>query len=170
MPTGADRTLAAPTHPDPTLAEPTEPDRTDPDPDPDPDPADFGAGVAALVRTIPAGRVMTYGGVAAALGSRASRQVGRVMAFEGGDLPWWRVVRAGGHPPVRHEARALEMYRTEGTPLVHGPSAWRVDLRRADWSPAPLAHHDPRQVPTATPDAAPAATVGARSPHQESRP
>ncbi|QCR44619.1 DNA-binding protein [Curtobacterium sp. SGAir0471] len=106
---------------------------------------DFGAAVAEVVRLIPAGHVMTYGDVAAALGSRASRAVGKVMAHEGADLPWWRVVRAGGLPPVRHEARALEHYRVEGTPLVErstdssgpsGVSAWRIDMRRARWSPA----------------------------------
>ena len=97
---------------------------------------DFGAAVAEVVRTIPSGHVMTYGDVAAALGSRASRAVGKVMAHEGRTLPWWRVVRAGGLPPVHHEARALEMYRAEGTPLVQGSTVWRVDMRRARWSPA----------------------------------
>ncbi|PYY37599.1 DNA-binding protein [Curtobacterium sp. MCJR17_055] len=101
---------------------------------------DFGAAVAAVVRAIPPGRVMTYGDVAAVLGSRASRAVGKVMAHEGVDLPWWRVVRAGGLPPVRHEARALEHYRAEGTPLrptraVDDDAAWRLDMRRARWSP-----------------------------------
>lgn len=99
------------------------------------DDADFGAAVAELVRLIPAGHVMTYGDVATALGSRASRAVGKVMAHEGADLPWWRVVRAGGLPPVRHEARALEHYRAEGTPLLERSSAWRIDMRRARWSP-----------------------------------
>lgn len=96
---------------------------------------DFGGAVIDLVRAIPPGRVMTYGSVAAALGSRAARQVGKVMAHEGSDVPWWRVVRSGGHPPVRLAARALEMYRAEGTPLVRRAAAWRVDLRRAHWSP-----------------------------------
>ncbi|WP_242089352.1 MGMT family protein [Curtobacterium sp. DN_7.5] len=99
------------------------------------EPVDFGAAVADVVRSIPSGRVMTYGDVAAVLGSRASRAVGKVMAHEGAALPWWRVVRSGGHPPVHHEARALEHYRVEGTPLVHGATAWRLDMRRARWSP-----------------------------------
>ncbi|WJY01382.1 MGMT family protein [Curtobacterium sp. 458] len=104
----------------------------------EPSPAfDFGAAVAEVVRSIPSGRVMTYGDVAAVLGSRASRAVGKVMAHEGADLPWWRVVRSGGHPPVHHEARALEHYRAEGTPLVHGATAWRLDMRLARWSPDP---------------------------------
>ncbi|MGU3411838.1 MGMT family protein [Microbacterium sp. M1A1_1b] len=96
---------------------------------------DFGAAVADVVRSIPSGRVMTYGDVAAVLGSRASRAVGKVMAHEGSDLPWWRVVRSGGMPPVRHEARALEQYRVEGTPLTQGRTTWRLDMRRARWSP-----------------------------------
>lgn len=96
---------------------------------------DFGVAVAEVVRTIPPGRVMTYGDVAAALGSKASRAVGKVMALEGADLPWWRVVRSGGLPPVRHEARALEQYRVEGTPLTWRDTAWRLDMRRARWSP-----------------------------------
>lgn len=101
---------------------------------PTPEP-DFGAAVAEVVRMIPPAHVMTYGDVAAALGSRASRAVGKVMAHEGAGLPWWRVVRAGGHPPLHHEARALEHYRAEGTPLVQGTTAWRLDMRRARWSP-----------------------------------
>lgn len=110
------------------------------------DPADFGAAVADVVRAIPPGRAMTYGDVAAVLGSRASRAVGKVMAHEGADLPWWRVVRSGGLPPVHHEARALEQYRVEGTPLTWGRTAWRLDMRRARWSPeldgpqAPVGH------------------------------
>jgi alkylated DNA nucleotide flippase Atl1 len=109
----------------------------------DDEPVDFGAAVRDLVRTIPVGRVMTYGDVAAALGSRASRRVGQVMAREGGDLPWWRVVRSGGLPPQGHESRALEHYRTEGTPLSSrasasaDTSAWRLDMRRARWAPDP---------------------------------
>lgn len=99
------------------------------------DPADFGAAVADVVRSIPAGRVMTYGDVAAVLGSRASRAVGKVMAHEGSDLPWWRVVRAGGLPPLHHDARALEHYRAEATPLTWGTTAWRLDMRRARWAP-----------------------------------
>lgn len=97
---------------------------------------DFGAAVAEVVRLIPSGHVMTYGDVAAALGSRASRAVGKVMAHEGSDLPWWRVVRSGGLPPVHHEARAHEHYRAEGTPLVQGTTTWRIDMRRARWSPS----------------------------------
>ncbi|GAA0963202.1 hypothetical protein FFA01_09400 [Frigoribacterium faeni] len=100
------------------------------------DPSDFVSQVIAVVESIPAGRVMTYGSVAAALGSRASRGVGQVMAYAGSELPWWRVIRASGHAPRDHEQRALEMYRVEGTPLRWSRAgAFRVDLERASWSP-----------------------------------
>jgi alkylated DNA nucleotide flippase Atl1 len=100
------------------------------------DPDDWFSRVLEVVEAIPEGRVMTYGGVAAALGSRASRGVGKVMAYAGGDVPWWRVVRASGQPALGHEGRALEMYRVEGTPLVVSRGGtWRINLAAASWSP-----------------------------------
>lgn len=101
---------------------------------------DFGGAVLAVVDGIPPGQVMTYGDVAAELGSRGARAVGRVMATEGSSVPWWRVVRADGHPPAGHEAEALEHYRAEGTPLrwrgdARGPLDYRLDLADARWAP-----------------------------------
>ena len=95
--------------------------------------ADFISRVLDVVASIPPGRVMTYGDVAAALGSRAARAVGQVMSHYGSDVPWWRVVRASGHPAVDHEARALEHFRAEGTPLLwsRDGTVFRVDLARA---------------------------------------
>ena len=92
---------------------------------------DFVSRVLDVVASIPAGSVMTYGDVAAAIGSRAARGVGQVMAYYGSDHPWWRVVRASGHPAADHESRALEYYRSEGTPLKWSGDTFRVDLARA---------------------------------------
>ncbi|WP_349357063.1 MGMT family protein [Cryobacterium sp. PH31-L1] len=93
--------------------------------------------VLGVVDSIPPGRVMTYGGVAAQLGSRAARAVGQVMARYGSDVAWWRVIRAGGHPPIGHEAQALAHYHAENTPLVttKTDAAYRVDYAAARWSP-----------------------------------
>lgn len=93
--------------------------------------------VLDIVADIPSGRVMTYGDIAAALGSRGARVVGQVMSAYGSDLPWWRVIRAGGYPPIGHEDRALERYRAEGTPVVHSEKSgrYRVDYQAARWSP-----------------------------------
>jgi alkylated DNA nucleotide flippase Atl1 len=98
---------------------------------------DFTSRVLELVASIPEGQVMSYGGVAAALGSRASRAVGQVMAYAGHDVPWWRVVKSSGHPATDHESRALEYYRAENTPLRWSASGvFRVDLEKARFSPA----------------------------------
>lgn len=99
---------------------------------------DFTEAVLDVVAGIPEGLAMAYGDVAAAIGSRAPRAVGAVMAYYGGDVPWWRVVRASGHPAEGHERRALEHYRAEGTPLRWSAdgSSFRVDLRRARYFPA----------------------------------
>lgn len=97
---------------------------------------DFVSRVLDVVGSIPEGRVMAYGDVAAALGSRAARAVGTVMSHYGGDVPWWRVVRASGHPAIEHEARALQYYRAEGTPLKWSrDGVYRVDLEAARHRP-----------------------------------
>jgi len=82
--------------------------------------------VLEIVDSIPPGSVMTYGDVAAMLGSRGARAVGRVMALEGSGHPWWRVIRAGGLPPTGHEARALPHYEEEGTPLMRSAAGYRI--------------------------------------------
>lgn len=94
---------------------------------------DFVTAVLEVVASIPEGRVMSYGDVAAAIGSRAARGVGQVMAYYGSEVPWWRVVRASGLPPLCHEERALEFYRAEGTPLrwTRDGSGYRVDIAAA---------------------------------------
>jgi alkylated DNA nucleotide flippase Atl1/catechol 2,3-dioxygenase-like lactoylglutathione lyase family enzyme len=94
--------------------------------------------VLEIARSIPAGRVLTYGDIARLVGVGGPRQVGTVLARYGSDAPWWRVLRAGGLPPQGHEDRALEHYLDEGTPLVGPPrQGYRVDLRRGRWRPEP---------------------------------
>lgn len=100
------------------------------------EPFDFAGAVLDVIRSIPAGRVMTYGDVAAVLGSRGARSVGGILALQGADVPWWRVIRAGGHPPQGKEERALVHYREEGTPLRWGGDGrFRIDLREARHEP-----------------------------------
>lgn len=52
----------------------------------------------AIIRAIPAGRVMTYGDVASLAGRpRQARRVGYALsACRDPALPWWRVVNAQG--------------------------------------------------------------------------
>jgi len=94
---------------------------------------EFVEAVLSVVAAIPEGKAMAYGDVAAAIGSRAPRGVGQVMAYYGGEVAWWRVVRASGHPPADHEREALERFRAEGTPLLwsRDGGSFRVDLDAA---------------------------------------
>ena len=98
--------------------------------------ADFGGAVLEVVDAIPEGRVLTYGDIAALLGSRAARAVGTVLARSGGGHPWWRVVRAGGHPPRGLEQDARLHYEAEKTPLTSAPTecGYRVHYAVARWN------------------------------------
>lgn len=96
--------------------------------------------VLSLVERIPAGRVMSYGGIAEALQAGGPRQVGAVMASMGGLVPWWRVAHADGSPPRSHRAEAHRRHVEEGTPLR--PSG-AVDMRRGLWVPELSVPTDP---------------------------
>jgi methylated-DNA-protein-cysteine methyltransferase-like protein len=105
------------------------------------------AAVLAAVRLIPSGRVLTYGDVAEYVGTKAARNVGRILAASGehegssdhdgsaqdeDDLPWHRVVRADGSCAEHIRAEQMQRLRGEGVPFVRG----RVDLSRARWDGA----------------------------------
>lgn len=87
--------------------------------------------VLSLVEQVPPGRVTTYGLIAETVGG-GPRQVGSVMAREGGGVPWWRVVRADGSLPPSHQGSARQEYLAEGTPMRASGS---IDIRAAVWLP-----------------------------------
>ena len=87
--------------------------------------------------SIPAGKVASYGQVAAEAGlPRRARLVGRVLAGreEGTELPWHRVVNASGGISVRDggEAEQRRRLRSEG---VEFQANGRIDLKRFGWKP-----------------------------------
>lgn len=102
-----------------------------------PTPGEYTERVLDVVASIPAGRVMTYGDVAAVFGRRGARAVGMVMRYHGSGLPWWRVIRSGGNPPVGLEELARAEYEREGTPLLPANSGpgYRIDYDSSRWSP-----------------------------------
>lgn len=72
--------------------------------DPTSAPPSFGERVFALVRRVPPGRIVSYGGVAALLGTpRAARGVGRALSTlpSDTDVPWWRVVNRNGEISIK---------------------------------------------------------------------
>lgn len=98
----------------------------------------FRAKVLAAVRRIPAGRVATYGDVAAAAGSpRASRAVGNIMRERrSAGVPCHRVIAAGGRLGGFGGNLQLkrELLRAEGI-LVAGNRVKNFVERR--WTRAP---------------------------------
>lgn len=98
----------------------------------------FRDAVGFVVAQIPAGRVIGYGGVAAALGSpRAARQVGYALAALPVDtaLPWWRVIRSDGSVALAGDPNRgplqIAALREEGVVVDAG----RVDMARFGWAP-----------------------------------
>jgi methylated-DNA-protein-cysteine methyltransferase related protein len=62
--------------------------------------------VIHIIRAIPAGKVMTYGQVAAAAGSpRGARQVSRILhsMSRNHNLPWHRIVNAQGRIVIQDD-------------------------------------------------------------------
>ena len=89
--------------------------------------------MAAVIRALRSGEVVSYGEVAARAGRPgAARAVGNVLSRSDG-LPWWRVVRAGGWMAVHHESRQAELLAAEGVLVVGGRIADPV--RRARLRP-----------------------------------
>jgi methylated-DNA-protein-cysteine methyltransferase-like protein len=81
----------------------------------------FEEAVVAAVRSLSSGEIATYGEIAAEAGRPgAARAVGRVLATTDEDLPWWRVVTAGGRLVPGHEARHAELLRAEGVEAGEG--------------------------------------------------
>ncbi|MEU4672136.1 MGMT family protein [Amycolatopsis sp. NPDC023774] len=87
--------------------------------------------IRGVISDVPAGTVATYGDIAALSGAPSPRLVGRVLAEDGHDLPWQRILRANGTPAPHLAHRQLELLRAEGV-LADGQ---RVNLREYRWRP-----------------------------------
>jgi methylated-DNA-protein-cysteine methyltransferase-like protein len=97
--------------------------------------------VYTLVRQVPAGKVVTYGQVAALLDSpQAARAVGYALRFlpQGSDVPWHRVINHQGRISARYPAEAPLLQRllleTEG---VQFDADDGIDLAHYRWYPGP---------------------------------
>ena len=76
--------------------------------------------VRALVRAIPPGQVRSYGEIADEAGLSSARLVGRLLAEDGHDLPWHRVLRADGTCAPHIATEQLARLRAEGVILDRG--------------------------------------------------
>jgi methylated-DNA-protein-cysteine methyltransferase related protein len=90
-----------------------------------------------IVKSIPRGKVSTYGAVGAALKNPASGfMVGRWMAQCSEGVPWWRVVAKAGSFPIEKLDPYLELdqrrlLQKEGVGFVDD----LVDMERHFWDP-----------------------------------
>jgi methylated-DNA-protein-cysteine methyltransferase-like protein len=83
--------------------------------------------IRAVVSAVPAGSVLAYGDVAARAGLPGrARLVGRILAEDGHDLPWHRILRADGTPAPHIAAEQLARLRDEGVLAKDG----RIPMRR----------------------------------------
>ncbi|MCO1578154.1 MULTISPECIES: MGMT family protein [unclassified Crossiella] len=89
--------------------------------------------VRSAVQSIPAGQVATYGDVADVSRAPSPRLVGRVLAEDGHDLPWHRVLRANGTCAPHLAREQLELLRAEGVLADDG----KVNLRKYRWEAVP---------------------------------
>jgi methylated-DNA-protein-cysteine methyltransferase related protein len=83
--------------------------------------------IAAAIRSIPRGRVSTYGGVAKAAGfPGAARQVVAALRSAVG-LPWQRVLGAGGAIKLRGDQAFEQRFRLEAEGIIF--RGRRVDMK-----------------------------------------
>ena len=100
---------------------------------------DFSEKVQEIVAQIPAGRVMSYGQIAALCGNpRAARIVGGIAHFGESTLPWHRVVnKKGGLASGYHGGRRVQKEHLEAEGVeVHGDNnTYWVDIENLIWWP-----------------------------------
>lgn len=88
-----------------------------------------------IIKNIPEGKVMTYGGIAKSAGSpRGARQVSRVLhsMSKKYNLPWHRVVNSKGEISLRDEALELQvnLLKKEGVNITKGR---KIDLKKYEY-------------------------------------
>lgn len=92
--------------------------------------------VYALVKQIPRGRVLSYGGLAKALRlPGGARTAGRAMAAtpSGKGIPWHRVVGERGKILIREPYASLQkkLLESEGVQVIES----RVNFKHHSWAP-----------------------------------
>ena len=87
----------------------------------------FEDAVIQVISRLEPGDVLTYGEVAAEAGHPgAARAVGSLLRTTGADIPWWRVVGAGGYLRSPNPSRQAALLTDDGVLVING----RVDLNQ----------------------------------------
>ncbi len=81
----------------------------------------FEDAVLEVITSLERGEVVTYGEVADQAGfPGAARAVGTVLRTCDGDVPWWRVVGAGGVIRTPGKERQADLLKSEGVLVMDG--------------------------------------------------
>lgn len=89
--------------------------------------------IEQVIRAIPRGKVLTYGGVAKAAGLPGlSRMVARVLR-RGFGLPWQRVLGAGGEIKLRGDSAIEQRLRLEAEGVRF--RGRKVIIKACEWNP-----------------------------------
>jgi len=95
------------------------------------DSGEFRLLVERVIREIPQGKVLTYGGVAKAAGYPGrSRMVARILQ-RGFGLPWQRVLGAGGEIKLRGDSAMEQRFRLQSEGVRF--RGRRVDMKSCEW-------------------------------------
>lgn len=103
---------------------------------------EFQQAVLNVVRLIPAGKVASYGQVAAYLGTpRAARQVGWALRSleDAPDFPWWRVLNNAGRITIKGNQftsarQQKDLLEAEGVAVDHD---FMLDIEKYRFRPKP---------------------------------
>lgn len=87
--------------------------------------------VLRAVELVPAGRIASYGDIAAIVGI-GPRHVGNVMAQWGADVAWWRITNAAGELPAHLLNDARRRWADEGIQPTQNGRGCRIARHRAD--------------------------------------
>ncbi|NYF98158.1 MGMT family protein [Janibacter cremeus] len=95
--------------------------------------------VLRAVELVPSGRVISYGDIAALVGT-GPRHVGTILRLYGANVTWWRVVNASGDAPKHKRQTVFEHWREEGIPIKPNGLGCRIAEQRVDLEEIARAH------------------------------
>lgn len=99
--------------------------------------------IERVIRSIPRGKVSTYGGIAKIAGyPRAARLVARIL-HRGYGLPWQRVLGAGGEIKLRGDSAIEQRLRLEAEGVRF--RGRRVDMKRHEFRRKRSGERNPRR-------------------------
>ena len=93
---------------------------------------EFSVRVIDIIRAVPEGRVAAYGRIAEIAGNpRAARQVARLLhsAGEKYDLPWHRIIGAGGRISLKGEGEIIQRGLLDSEGIEFEPDG-RIDMKK----------------------------------------